>query len=56
MSDLREKFRIDSKPIEEINAFLMDPTNEIINQLLEVINKYGGVAEINRKHADAGKA
>ncbi|HSO61240.1 MAG TPA: hypothetical protein VLR50_09425, partial [Desulfobacterales bacterium] len=41
--------------IEEINAFLIDPTNEIINQLLEVINKYGGVAEINRKHADAGK-
>ena len=55
MSDLREKLRIDSKPIEEINAFLIDPTNEIINQLLEVIHKYGGVAEINRKHADAGK-
>ena len=55
MSDLREKLRIDSKPIEEINAFLLDPSNEIINQLLEVIDKYGGVAEINRKHADAGK-
>ena len=55
MSDLREKLKIDSKRIEEINAFLIDPTNEIINQLLEVINKYGGVTEINRKHADAGK-
>jgi hypothetical protein len=55
VSDLREKLRIDSKPIEEINAFLLDPSNEIINQLLEVIDKYGGVAEINRKHADAGK-
>ncbi|MBI5579063.1 MAG: hypothetical protein HY895_07910 [Deltaproteobacteria bacterium] len=55
MSDLREKLKIDSKPIEAINAFLLDPGNEIINQLLEVIHKYGGVAEINRKHADAGK-
>jgi len=55
VSDLREKLKIDSKRIEEINAFLIDPTNEIINQLLEVINKYGGVTEINRKHADAGK-
>jgi hypothetical protein len=55
VSDLREKLRIDSRPVEEINAFLLDPGNEIINQLLEVINKYGGVAEINRKHAEAGK-
>jgi hypothetical protein len=55
VNDLREKLRIDSKPIAEINAFLLDPSNEIINQLLEVIHKYGGVAEINRKHADAGK-
>jgi hypothetical protein len=55
VNDLREKLRIDSNPIAEINAFLLDPSNEIINQLLEVIHKYGGVAEINRKHADAGK-
>ncbi len=55
MSDLREKLRIDSKPVEEINAFLLDPGNEIINQLLEVINKYGGVAVINHKAREAGK-
>jgi uncharacterized protein YihD (DUF1040 family) len=55
MSDLREKLKIDSKSIEAINAFLLDPGNEIVNQLLEVIDKYGGVAEINRKHADVGK-
>lgn len=55
MSDLREKLRIDSEPIEAINAFLLGPGNEIINQLLEVVKKHGGVTEINRKHADAGK-
>ena len=55
MSDLREKLRIDSRPVEEINAFLLDPGNEIINQLLDVINKYGGVAEINHKAREAGK-
>lgn len=55
MSDLRQKLKIDSKSIEAINAFLLDPGNEIVNQLLEVIDKYGGVAEINRKHAESGK-
>jgi hypothetical protein len=55
VSDLRKKLKVDSKSIDAINAFLLDPGNEIVNQLLEVIDKYGGVAEINRKHAESGK-
>ena len=55
MGDLREKLRIDLKPLEEINSFLLNPSNTIINQLLKVIDKHGGVEEINRKAAEAGK-
>ena len=55
MGDIREKLRIDLKPLEEINSFLLNPSNTIINQLLKVIDKHGGVEEINRRHAEAGK-
>jgi antitoxin component of MazEF toxin-antitoxin module len=52
---LREKVKISEKHIEEINAFLLDPNNKLINDLLDVIEKYGGVDEINRKGEEAGK-
>ena len=38
-----------------MNDFLMNPDNELVNDLLAVIEKYGGVDEINRKAAEAGK-
>ncbi|MBW2368916.1 MAG: hypothetical protein JRH15_13630 [Deltaproteobacteria bacterium] len=40
--------------MEEINAFLMDPDNELVNQLLDLIDSYGGPEAINRKAAEAG--
>jgi len=52
---LREKVKISEKHLEEINAFLLDPNNKLINDLLAVIEKYGGVDEINRKGEEAGK-
>src|SRR5664279_1795454 len=52
---LREKVKISEKHLEEINAFLLDPNNKLINDLLDVIEKYGGVDEINRKGEEAGK-
>jgi hypothetical protein len=55
MKDLREKLRIDTKRLEEINAFLLDPNNEIVNRILALIEKFGGVEAINRKHAESGK-
>jgi hypothetical protein len=36
-----------------INQWLTDPNNELINRLLEVVESYGGPAEINRKAAEA---
>ena len=54
MSDLRNKLKIESERLEEINRFLLDPNNPLINNLLAVVEKYGGVDEINRKAPSAG--
>lgn len=49
MDALREKLRISEKNLEEVNAFLLQKDNPLINRVLEIIDKYGGVEEINRK-------
>jgi len=53
--DMREKLRIPTKKVNEINTILVDPENELVNRLFEVIDKYGGVDEINRKAEENGQ-
>jgi hypothetical protein len=53
MSDLRNLLTISDSRLAEINAFLTDPGNELINDLLEVIEEFGGPEEINRKAQEA---
>ena len=53
MTDLRNRLRIAPDRLEEINRFLLDPDNELINQLLTIVEKYGGPEEINRKAKEA---
>ena len=53
MSDLRELLTISDDRLAQINALLTDPGNEIINELLEVIEEFGGPQEINRKAQEA---
>lgn len=53
MSDLRNRLKISATRLDEINAFLTDPNNEIINKFLDVVERYGGPEEINRKAAEA---
>ncbi|MBI9106381.1 MAG: hypothetical protein JEZ04_06500 [Spirochaetales bacterium] len=53
MNNLRQRLKIDVSRVDEINAFLLDPQNELISGLLEVVSKYGGPEEINRKAAEA---
>ena len=53
--DMRNKLIINSKRLDEINKFLTNPKNELINDLLAVVEKYGGSKEINRKAREAGK-
>ncbi len=53
--NMRNKLAIESKRLDEINTFLMDPDNKLVSDLLDVVEKYGGSEEINRKAREAGK-
>ena len=53
--DIRNKLIIEKKRLDEINNFLMDPNNKLVNDLLAVVEKYGGPEEINRKARESGK-
>lgn len=53
MPKLRESLKIATERMDEINEFLSDPNNELVNQLLELVERYGGPQEINRRAAEA---
>ncbi len=53
--DNRSKLAIDDKRLEEINAFITDPNNKLVNDLLSVVEKYGTPEEINKKASESGK-
>ena len=53
MSELRESLKIETERVDEINEFLLNPDNELVNDLLEIVERYGGPQEINRKAAEA---
>jgi len=51
--DLRNRLRIAGSRLDEVNAFLLDPNNQAINDFLAVVDRYGTAEEINRKAAEA---
>jgi len=51
----RSKLRIDVERLNEINEFLLKDDNPLINGIIDVIEKYGGVEEINSKANEARK-
>ncbi len=53
MTDLRSRLEIGPEKIAEINAVLLDPDLQIINDFLEVVKKYGTPEEINAKAIQA---
>ncbi len=53
MNNLRAKLRIPDQNLKEINDFLLNEDNPLINDLLEIIDKYGGIDEINLKAKEA---
>ncbi|MGB5909631.1 MAG: hypothetical protein WBH31_00420 [Promethearchaeia archaeon] len=55
MKGLRKKLEISDKALKAVNDFLLDESNPLINDLLELLDKYGGIEEINRKAEEAGK-
>jgi len=48
-NDMRYKFAIEKKRLDELNNVLTDPNNPIFNDLIEIVEKYGGLDEINKK-------
>ena len=49
MSQLRERLRIPASRLEEINRFLLDPGNQLVNDLVQLVEKFGGPEAINGK-------
>jgi len=48
-SALRKRLKIAPRSLASINKLLLDPKNRLVNDVLEVIAKYGTIEEINRK-------
>jgi hypothetical protein len=49
----RDLLTIEQDRLNEVNALLNDASNPIVGQLLEVVERYGGPKEINRKAIEA---
>jgi hypothetical protein len=52
---LRARLRIAPDRLEAINAVLLDPGSQVVNDLLDVVAKYGTPEQINAKAAEARK-
>jgi hypothetical protein len=52
---MRERLRIGEADLEVVNALLTSPDNALVDGLLDLVEKYGGVDEINRKADEAGR-
>jgi len=49
MSSPYDILKIDCSRVDEINMLLTDTDNPLINSIFEIIDKYGGVKEINKR-------
>lgn len=55
MEELRKKLKITDSALQSLNDLILDPKNSLINDLLQIVENYGGVEEINRKANEARK-
>ena len=53
--DLRKLLEIPHARLDEINALLLNPDEQVINDFLAVVEKYGTPEEINAKAKEARK-
>jgi DNA-binding phage protein len=54
-TDVRARLAIPADRLAALNAVLLDPDTQLVNDLLAVVEKYGTPEEINRKAAEAGQ-
>jgi hypothetical protein len=52
---LRRRLAIEGRRLRELNRYLLDPGNPLVNRLLEVVERFGGPQAINRHAAEAGR-
>jgi hypothetical protein len=52
---LRARLRIPSNRLDAINAVLLDPSSQVVNELLDVVARHGTPEQINAKAAEARK-
>jgi len=55
LDDLRERLSVSPRSLEEITEFLVKPGNPLVDDLVDIVEKHGGVKEINRKASEAGR-
>jgi hypothetical protein len=53
LTDTRSKLRISEESLREVNDFLLRKDNPLVNGLLEIVDRFGGVDEINRRAREA---
>jgi hypothetical protein len=55
LKDLRERLRISPDNLKAINDFLLRKDNPLVNGLLRIVEKHGGVDEVNRRAMESEK-
>jgi hypothetical protein len=55
LADIRSRLKISEERLGEINDFLLRKDNPLVNGLVEVVERYGGADEINRKAKESGR-
>ena len=55
LDDLKKRLRIREENLKEINDFLLRKDNPLVNGLIKIVEKYGGVDGINRKARESHK-
>ena len=55
LDDLKKRLGIREENLKEINDFLLRKDNPLVNGLIKIVEKYGGVDEINRKARESHK-
>jgi len=55
LDDLKERLGIREENLNEINDFLLRKDNPLVDGLIKIVEKYGGVDKINRKARESHK-
>ena len=55
MNKLKERLIVKEENLRALNDFLLQEDNSLVDDLLEIIEKHGGIKEINRKFVEARK-